>query len=139
MALVGWDSICQPGPRGGLGFRYLRDQNNSFLMKIGFNLVTKENTLWFESFERSPLISQIPSHANLDLDCNLSDMVMPDGSWDLSLFRVWRGIDHSSSCPICGFEIEDTLHALRDCLAMKEACLQVIPIDRQSHLVSESL
>ncbi|MBA0556714.1 hypothetical protein Golob_026793, partial [Gossypium lobatum] len=50
-----------------------------------------------------------------------------------------RVIDHNSFCPVCGCEIEDTLYALRDCLATKEACLQVIPIDRQSHFFSESL
>ncbi|KAH1107995.1 hypothetical protein J1N35_011763 [Gossypium stocksii] len=46
MSLVGWDSICQPRARGGLGLRHLSDQNSSFLMKIGFNLVSKSNVLW---------------------------------------------------------------------------------------------
>ncbi|KAH1084314.1 hypothetical protein J1N35_024075 [Gossypium stocksii] len=35
-----------PRPRGRLGFRHLSDQNMSFLMKIGFNLVSKSNALW---------------------------------------------------------------------------------------------
>ncbi|MBA0686089.1 hypothetical protein Goari_013710, partial [Gossypium aridum] len=34
------------------------------------------------------------------------------------------GIDHNSSCPNCGCEIEDTLHALKDCSAAKKAWLQ---------------
>ncbi|KAA3473449.1 Non-LTR retroelement reverse transcriptase [Gossypium australe] len=38
MALVGWDTICQPRARGGLGLRQLNDQNSSFFMKIGFSL-----------------------------------------------------------------------------------------------------
>lgn len=46
MSLVGWNSICQPRTRGGLGFKHLEDQNLSFFMKIGFNLVTKSNALW---------------------------------------------------------------------------------------------
>ncbi|XP_016679196.1 uncharacterized protein [Gossypium hirsutum] len=46
MSLVGWYSICQPRARGGLGFRHLNDQNLSFLMKIGFSLVSKSNALW---------------------------------------------------------------------------------------------
>lgn len=46
MALVGWDAICQPRARGGLGFRHLNDQNLSFLMKIGFSLVSKCDVFW---------------------------------------------------------------------------------------------
>ncbi|KAH1131912.1 hypothetical protein J1N35_003290 [Gossypium stocksii] len=34
------------GSRGGLGFWYLHDQNNSFLMKIGFNLISRKYALW---------------------------------------------------------------------------------------------
>ncbi|KAA3471573.1 LINE-1 reverse transcriptase isogeny [Gossypium australe] len=45
-ALVGWESICQPKTCGGLGFRYLHDHNTSFLMKIGFNLVSRKDDLW---------------------------------------------------------------------------------------------
>ncbi|KAH1114363.1 hypothetical protein J1N35_007741 [Gossypium stocksii] len=45
-ALVGWDSICQPKACRGLGFRHLHDQNNSFLMKIRFNLVSCKDALW---------------------------------------------------------------------------------------------
>ncbi|KAA3461669.1 LINE-1 reverse transcriptase isogeny [Gossypium australe] len=43
--LVRWDSICQPRSCGGLGFRHLHDQNNSFLMKIWFNLVSRKDVL----------------------------------------------------------------------------------------------
>lgn len=46
LALVGWDSIFQLRSRRGLGFRHLHDQNNSFLLKIGFNLVIEEDALW---------------------------------------------------------------------------------------------
>ncbi|KAA3487438.1 RNA-directed DNA polymerase (Reverse transcriptase) [Gossypium australe] len=45
MSLVGWDSICQPRSRGGLGLRQLNDQNMSFLMKIGFGLLSKNSAL----------------------------------------------------------------------------------------------
>ncbi|KAA3453866.1 reverse transcriptase [Gossypium australe] len=46
IALVGWDTICQPRARGGLGLRKLNDQNSSFFMKIGFNLASKKDLLW---------------------------------------------------------------------------------------------
>ncbi|KAA3460795.1 reverse transcriptase [Gossypium australe] len=48
ITLVGWDSICQPRTYGGLGLRHLQDHNNSFLMKIGFNLVTRKDALWVQ-------------------------------------------------------------------------------------------
>ncbi|KAA3476669.1 LINE-1 reverse transcriptase isogeny [Gossypium australe] len=46
LSLVAWDSICQPRSREGLGIRQLNDQNTSFLMKIGFGLVSKSSALW---------------------------------------------------------------------------------------------
>lgn len=38
--------MCQPHEHEGLGIRHLEDQNTSFLLKIGFNLVMKDNALW---------------------------------------------------------------------------------------------
>lgn len=46
ISLVGWDSLCQPRSCRGLGLCQLHDQNNSFLMKLDFNLVTKQDALW---------------------------------------------------------------------------------------------
>ncbi|KAA3489434.1 reverse transcriptase [Gossypium australe] len=46
MALVGWDSICQPKMCGGLGLKNFRDQNISLLMKLGFKLVSDKEAFW---------------------------------------------------------------------------------------------
>lgn len=46
LALVSWDSVYQPQCCGDLGFKQLRDHNTSFLLKLGFNIVLKDNALW---------------------------------------------------------------------------------------------
>ncbi|KAA3474605.1 RNA-directed DNA polymerase (Reverse transcriptase) [Gossypium australe] len=35
MALVSWDSVCQPKSNGDLGLKLLKDHNTSFMMKVG--------------------------------------------------------------------------------------------------------
>ncbi|XP_017628982.1 uncharacterized protein LOC108471956 [Gossypium arboreum] len=44
-ALVNWDSVCQPKSHGGLGLRQLKDHNTSFMMKVGFNIISNTNAL----------------------------------------------------------------------------------------------
>ncbi|KAK4285196.1 hypothetical protein QN277_001926 [Acacia crassicarpa] len=44
--LVSWDAICKPKTRGGLGLRHAKDQNNAYLMKLGWRLATKREDLW---------------------------------------------------------------------------------------------
>ncbi|KAL4351813.1 hypothetical protein GQ457_06G006620 [Hibiscus cannabinus] len=45
--VVKFDDVCQPVGRGSLGFRELQQQNETiFLMKITFDLLTKNETLW---------------------------------------------------------------------------------------------
>ncbi|KAH1045760.1 hypothetical protein J1N35_036544 [Gossypium stocksii] len=46
MSLVNWDTICQPKMCVGLGLRKLKDQNISFLMKLGFKLVLDKEAFW---------------------------------------------------------------------------------------------
>ncbi|KAK5818634.1 hypothetical protein PVK06_023577 [Gossypium arboreum] len=46
VALVSWDSMCQPKAHRGLGLRHLKDHNTSFMMNVGFNIVSNVNALW---------------------------------------------------------------------------------------------
>ncbi|KAL1134447.1 hypothetical protein V6Z11_A12G102600 [Gossypium hirsutum] len=48
MALMGWDSICQPKLHGGLKFRRLGDQNKAFILKLGYSLITMTEALWVQ-------------------------------------------------------------------------------------------
>ncbi|KAL4353784.1 hypothetical protein GQ457_06G020480 [Hibiscus cannabinus] len=44
--LVRWEVACKPIRNGGLGFRQLEFVNDSFLMKLGFQLIHDNNKLW---------------------------------------------------------------------------------------------
>ncbi|MBA0715873.1 hypothetical protein Golax_014751, partial [Gossypium laxum] len=79
MALVSWDSICQPRSHRGLGLRHLRDHNTSFMMKLGFNIVTNSIALKFR-------VLRLKYGVQSGL---LDDMVTSDGSWNLDLFFIW--------------------------------------------------
>lgn len=46
LALVSWNSVCQLKSCGGPRIRQLRDHNTSFILKIGFNVVTNPSALW---------------------------------------------------------------------------------------------
>ncbi|MBA0803276.1 hypothetical protein Gohar_013509, partial [Gossypium harknessii] len=46
-----------------------------------------------KQFIWGPLMQLIPSHANLDPDYMLDEMVKVDGLWNLDLFRVWLSED----------------------------------------------
>ncbi|XP_016675259.1 uncharacterized protein [Gossypium hirsutum] len=46
IVLVSWDSVCQPKAHGDLGLRHLEDHNTSFMMNMGFNIVSNTNALW---------------------------------------------------------------------------------------------
>ncbi|MBA0608458.1 hypothetical protein Godav_020682 [Gossypium davidsonii] len=143
MTLVGWDSIYQPRSHGGLGLRYMRDQNTFFFYEDWVNLVSKDSALWYLWVPTvGPLIMQIHALDNLNLDCPLSEMVTPDGTWNLDLLSVWlskdvvrqivsippphpssesdKGIGYNNSCSLCEHETEDTHHVLWDCSATKK-------------------
>ncbi|KAA3488323.1 nitrogen regulatory protein P-II-like protein [Gossypium australe] len=76
MTLVNWQPICQPK---------LKDQNISFMLKLGFNILINTKSLWVRILRSKykiprvgPLLNHIPAQNNLDEDCLLRD-----------LFRVW--------------------------------------------------
>ncbi|MBA0711672.1 hypothetical protein Golax_010827, partial [Gossypium laxum] len=92
--------------------RKLRDQNISFLLKLGFDIASDKETLWVQPLLREnliwlvgngskircwkdnwvprigPLIKFIPANVNIDSDCLLNEMVTEEGLWNLDLFRT---------------------------------------------------
>ncbi|XP_039030625.1 uncharacterized protein LOC120165108 [Hibiscus syriacus] len=44
--LVSWDELCKPTDNGGMGFKKLQIQNEAFLMKISFRLLSEKRHLW---------------------------------------------------------------------------------------------
>ncbi|XP_028802470.1 uncharacterized protein LOC114757563 [Neltuma alba] len=44
--LVAWDDVCRSKEEGGLGLRNARKQNKAFMMKLGWGLVNRRETLW---------------------------------------------------------------------------------------------
>lgn len=45
--------------------------------------------------------------------------------------RMRRGFGNDRSCTLCSIKLEDSLHAICDCVKAKEVWLQVIPIGKQ--------
>ncbi|GMI75689.1 hypothetical protein HRI_001238200 [Hibiscus trionum] len=46
ISLVNWETMRKPLSDGGMGFKDLSVQNNAFLMKVGFEILTQPNKLW---------------------------------------------------------------------------------------------
>lgn len=46
--LISWETICSPKNEGGLGFRSLRMVNNSYMMKLGWELMVNREALWVQ-------------------------------------------------------------------------------------------
>lgn len=44
--LINWDTLCLPKCVGGLGFKRLVHMNDAFLMKLGWGMLTKSDSLW---------------------------------------------------------------------------------------------
>ena len=46
ISLVAWDEVCKPKKNGGLGIRKAKHQNQAFMMKLGWKLVTRRDDFW---------------------------------------------------------------------------------------------
>ncbi|KAK5775092.1 hypothetical protein PVK06_042959 [Gossypium arboreum] len=137
--------VCDAIEGLGLGFRHLSDQNSAFMMKLGYNLISKTRTLWVQvlrgkygmknsmpdsimmsscsymwraivrawpllrSFiiwsigngetvrcwedcwvlDKGSLKNYVSGYGSFDPKTTVSEMVLPNGEWDLVLFRLW--------------------------------------------------
>ncbi|MBA0832487.1 hypothetical protein Goarm_016876, partial [Gossypium armourianum] len=80
LALINRESVCHPLSCGCLGLRRLEDQNVSFLMKLGFCLVTNINALWVKVLR-----------SKYRLKDNLPESIMANNGSFLSkvLLKIW--------------------------------------------------
>lgn len=46
MSLIGWEEVCQPKECGGLGLRKLKECNEAFMIKLGWQLLVNQSALW---------------------------------------------------------------------------------------------
>lgn len=66
MSLVNWSKVCLPKNRGGLGLKNLSRMNTALLMKIGWNIITKPQSLWIRVLRSKYGLDQygIPTNLN---------------------------------------------------------------------------
>ncbi|KAA3466349.1 reverse transcriptase [Gossypium australe] len=102
LALVRWESICQPRTCGGLGLRHLQDHNNYLLMKIGFNLVSQKDALWVRVLDRNtvwPLLREnlMWSVGDGSTICGWKDNWIPDAGPLLSYVSAYERLNLDST------------------------------------------
>lgn len=76
LAFRSWEEICLPKDFGGLGYRYFHNLNLALLSKLGWNLATQTDKIWF-----SILLSKYCQTSNL-----MNAISKPGDSF------VWKGI-----------------------------------------------
>ncbi|KAH1098162.1 hypothetical protein J1N35_015083, partial [Gossypium stocksii] len=59
MSLVSWGDCCQTLSNGGLGIRRFKEKNDSFMLKLGFNLLTNKEALWVKVFQAKYKITEV--------------------------------------------------------------------------------
>ncbi|MBA0634845.1 hypothetical protein Godav_029277, partial [Gossypium davidsonii] len=139
-------SICQPRVCGVLGFQHLEDQSSSFLLKLGFNIATKDEALWVQVLrskygmkERLPksitrgkcsavwraLAKMVEDYFEVSGTSTCEGFLM--ASIQASLLTnveiSWRGIRQNSSSLWYRHGIGDLLHVLRGCPTAKKISL----------------
>ncbi|KAL4289599.1 hypothetical protein GQ457_14G017960 [Hibiscus cannabinus] len=89
--LITWDTAKQPINWGGIGFKNLYQQNQAFLMKIGFQLLTNTEALWvcvlkakYRWGDRLPVSIKRPSCLRLCTGLtNVWEEVCDSASWNI--------------------------------------------------------
>ncbi|KAE8709071.1 hypothetical protein F3Y22_tig00110332pilonHSYRG00843 [Hibiscus syriacus] len=137
--LLAWSSICKPKRKGGLGFRDLRAFNMALLGKQVWHLFQQYQSLMsrvlasidsnirmFSEFwgATKPILFGTVHHDNAKEPVRCGEFMntvrvfgwrlatdsLPTGS---GLLQAGLG---DGKCPICGVDLETTLHVVRDCV-----------------------
>ncbi|KAH1040128.1 hypothetical protein J1N35_041871 [Gossypium stocksii] len=82
VALVKWISCCQPLHNGGLGLRKLMDQSKDFLLKLGFQLITKPDAVWVKVLRRKYKLED-GCPASIDQSCSSFVWRSLSKCWDI--------------------------------------------------------
>ncbi|KAH1065107.1 hypothetical protein J1N35_030094 [Gossypium stocksii] len=145
VALISWDSVCQPKSHGGLSLRHLEDHNTSFMMKMGFNIVSNVNVLWVRVIRsKYEIPSGLPKNLSRGRCSFLWRSIAEFFLWLAlkrclltNVERTRRGIGNSSACGFCGHEYEDVLRVLRNCSVARIIWDKLILEERRSRLFLE--
>ncbi|MBA0727550.1 hypothetical protein Golax_000528 [Gossypium laxum] len=97
MTLINWQSVCQPKASGGLGIQQLKEQNISFMLKLGCNILTNIDSLWVRVIKSKYKVEEsLPAiikqgKCSFFLESSFKDLAPPLRKYylDKDLFRVW--------------------------------------------------
>lgn len=114
--LIAWDKICRPKNEGGLRIRNDRLMNYSLLMKVGWGLMSKKDSLWARTLKSKyscgmdviPKIGKRNCNSNLWLGVyKFWDKVLQRTKWKV---RSGKGVNFWKDCWIKnGVYLKDTV------------------------------